>query len=248
MNRLLFYFTLGALLLSCKKEDEPNIPKPSDPQAPSIEFTIVNDASATLQAAYVGSLKHENQIGTYTFYQGVADAKFLNSAQSPATVSQIYCEGHLMERDKDVYHTAGTEEYGVDFGSSVQWEVAGKGDVPSFNYAVPFKVPEIGNLNIRDSINSRDSLWLKIDTESPFTIINDFDTLKISIRGNQKEMTYLLHTLNDSVAFSPSQLVDLGKGPAYVYAEAILIHKKSHQGYPVAYVNKGLFYKSVWIY
>lgn len=248
MNRLLTIFVFGIILLSCKKESNAPIPMPSAPDAPKVKFTMVMDASATLQAAYIGTIKSENQIGTYTFYQGVAHAKFLNASNDPTTVRQISCEGHLMERDKDIYHTAGSEDYGVDFGSSVQWEITGKNDVPNFNYIMPYKVPEIGNVNIHDSINSRDSLWLKIDTESPFTIIGDFDTLKISIRGSQKEMSYLLNTANDSVGLSPSQLASFGKGNAYVFAEAILIHKKSHQGYPVAYVNKGLFYKRVWIY
>ena len=153
-----------------------------------------------------------------------------------------------MKRDVDTYYSSTQNEFGIDFGSTISWNVTGKGDIPDFSMNVDKKVPEIGDLNVQDSINTTDSLWLKIDTDNPFTFITQVDSVRLSVIGKLGNFSYSGTSTNDSVLIIPAVLKTLGLGKAYLKAEVVSYHKKSYQGYPVAFVNKGMFYKPVWLH
>ena len=249
MNFRLIHFAFVLLLIaSCKDEKPDPLPVLPDPEAPEVNIPHIAGSRAVLQASYIGTLKQEPQIGSYTFYEGVAHARFQNDQLNPASVKQVICEGHLLEREMDIYYGSTNNAYGIDFGSTVIWEVKGSSDIPDFTYEVDYKVPEIGDLNVRDSINTLDSLWLRIDTQNPFTILGKVDSVNFSVIGKQAVVNLSVIDPKDSVVISPGQLTQCGKGMAYLKAEAIYIQKKSYQGYPVAFVNKGMFYKPVWLY
>jgi len=235
------------LFLSCKKEEKGTPLLLADPAIPALEFTNVPGVEATLEAAYVSSIKRE-PLGSYTFFEGIARAEFNNNLGQPASAKEVICEGYVLERDLNIYRSATPHDYGLDFGSSVSWEVTGQGSVPAFDEEIQHKVPEIGDINIGDSLNSRDTVWLKIDLDSPFTILGTVDSVQFSITGNASSYNFAVLSPADSVAISPKQLQGCGSGKCYIKAEAIHITKKSYQGYTVAFINKGMFYKPVWLY
>lgn len=247
MNNCLNILLAAIIFISCKNE-KPNLPPIPDPNEPTISLEKVSGAKAVLQATYVSTLKQESQLGTYTFFEGIAHAKFHNTNAQAASVREVVCEGHILDRDKDIYQSSSSNTFGIDFGSATSWAVNGKGDVPSFSNEVAHKVPEIGDLNVKDSLNIKDSVWLKIDIASPFTNIGSADSIRISIIGKSAEFHYAFTSVNDSALITPDFLKRCGQGKAYLQAEAIHYKQKSYQGYPVAFVNKGMFYKPVWLY
>lgn len=236
------------VLLVCSCKDEKPSPTLPDPAAPTIEFTRIKTADATLQASYISTTLKEHQIGTYTTFQGIAQAQFFDSYGKIAHPKSIICEGYILEEGDGVYSSQVEDPQGIDFGSTTNWQITGNGDIPSFNKEVANKVPEIGDINIRDSINSRDSAWLKINLQSAFTFLGNIDSVNFVISGKQHQLRYNISSPNDSIGLSPKDLKSIGAGKIYVKVEAYRIEVEKQQGYTVAYINKGMFYKSLWLY
>lgn len=246
-KRIALICVLALWICSCKDE-KPAPPPIPDPEAPSLDFTLIKSADATLQATYISTISTENIVGTYTSFQGVAHCQFFNKKGDKTLAKDVICEGYTLEEKAGLYKSNIENEQGIDFGSSTSWQVTGQLDVPTFNKEVASKVPEIGDINIRDSIDSRDSVWLKINLQSAFTSLGNIDSVNFSLAGKTHELHYNLATANDSVALSPKQLKSLGTGKVYVKVEAYRIEVESQQGYKVAFINKGMFYKPLWLF
>ncbi|WP_417599657.1 hypothetical protein [Owenweeksia hongkongensis] len=246
-NRIALICAFALIVCSCK-EEKPAPPPIPDPDAPSLDLTIIKSADAALQAAYVSTISKENIVGSYTSFQGVAHARFFDSQGNKTIVKKVICEGYTLEEKGGLYKSNIENEQGIDFGSSTSWQVTGQFNVPTFNKDVASKVPEIGDINIRDSINSKDSVWLKINLQSAFTSLGNVDSINFSLAGKLNDLRYNSASTNDSVMLSPNQLKSLGTGKVYVKVEAYRIEVESMQGYNVAFINKGMFYKSLWLY
>ncbi len=237
-----------ALFVCGCKDEKPLAPPLPDPETPSLEFTVIKSADATLQAAYISTISMENMVGTYTTFQGVAYAKFFDSQGNKIRPKTVICEGYSLEEEGGMYKNKLENEQGIDFGSTTSWQVDGQFSIPSFTKEVASKVPEIGDINIKDSLNSRDSIWLKINKKSAFTFLGKVDSVNFTLSGKLSEMRYNLASVDDSLALVPAQLRALGNGKVFVKVEAYRIEVESKQGYKVAFVNKGMFYKSLWLY
>lgn len=246
MKNLVLLLTLCFVITSCKDE-KPEIIVP-DPEAPTLDFTFIKTADATLQATYIGTINKEHLVGTYTTFEGIAHAKFLNSAGAKVSPGSIICEGYTLQETDGLLQTKSENEQGIDFGSTTSWQVSGKGDIPGFTKEVLHKVPEIGDINIQDSINIKDSVWIKINHASAFTNLGNIDSVNYRLVGKLGELQYNLSTPKDSVGISSAQLNSLGSGKIYIQVEVYRLEIENQQGYKVAYVNKGMFYKSVWLF
>ena len=247
MRKMAVLLCVFVLLVCSCKEEKPSPPLP-DPAAPTIEFTRIKTADATLQASYISTTIKEHQVGTYTTFQGVAHARFYDSYGRVSLPKSIVCEGYTLIENNGMYSSNIEDPQGIDFGSTTNWQITGNSDIPSFNKEVSNKVPEIGDINIRDSINSRDSSWLKINLQSAFTFLGNIDSVNFVISGKQSQLHYNISSPNDSIGLSPKDLKSLGTGKVYVKVEAYRIEVEKQQGYNVAFINKGMFYKSLWLY
>jgi|SRR5690606_805743 len=248
MSKKILLLGVFAFLIGACKDEKPSPPPIPDPEAPELEFTYIKTADATLQAAYISTISIEHQVGTYTSFTGVARAKFYDLNGIKALPKSAICEGYTLEENGSWLESHTENEQGIDFGSTTSWQVEGRGDVPTFTKEVLSKVPEIGDINIRDSINSRDSTWIKINLESAFTFIGNVDSVNYTLSGKLSELRYNLASANDSIGLSSAQLKSLGTGKIYIKVEAYRLETESLQGYKVAYVNKGMFYKPLWLH
>ena len=246
-KRIVLIYTFALLLYSCK-DDKPHSPVIPDPEIPRVEFTPISTADATLQATYISTIAEVSQVGSITTFEGVAHAKFFDLSGSIAIPKSVVCEGYVLEEKAGSYKSHTESEQGIDFGSTTSWQITGRADIPSFNKEVASKVPEIGDINIRDSINSRDSVWIMINLKSAFTFLGSIDSVNYSLTGRLNELHYNVASANDSIGVSPEELKTLGTGKVYIRVEAYRIEVENQQGYNVAFINKGMFYKSLWLH
>lgn len=233
---------------SCGDDDEPPQDQLPDPKAPEIPFRISQSADATFQATYYSTRVDSGIIGRITFFQGIGFAAFLTENGSLTSPKKIKLEGTELGVSKGIYTNApGKSQQGIDFGSSVLWEVEGRGNIPDFDEEIMSPVPEIGNINIRDSVNSNKPLKLVIDTESPYTSLGQPDSVNYLLVGKRKSLARKTASL-DTVSFTPEEVYSLGLGNAYIQAEAFRYQTRDYSGYEVRFINKGVFNKKVWIH
>lgn len=242
-----YYLVLLVLLaISCKDNPAPTAPIP-DPKKPEIEFTRVKSANATLQATYFSTIEDSGLIGKITYIQGLAYAEFRNPAGQNANPKKIVVEGTTLTREGLYYKSDPGTTQGIDFGSSVSWHITGNDPVPDIDEDIMHKVPEIGNVSFKDSLDASKDLNLSIDINNPFTNLGSIDSVKFRIVGKKTTLSAASNSV-DSIYFSSDKLIELGMGKAYIYAEAFYLEKKSYNGYNVAFINKGVLIKPIWIY
>lgn len=245
--RATFTSLIVLLLLSCedKKDTKPE-PLP-DPDAPAYIFTRLKNANATLQATYLSWPADSGFIGTITFIQGLADATFESTLGVPIKPAEVRAEGERLIESQYVYRNKPGRDQGIDFGNDIIWQASAVSNMPAINEQLNYKVPEIGELTVDDSLNTAEILSLGIDLNHPFTNIGDVDSVNFFLFGKAAKLSYRTASTN-SVEISSEEINSLGKGKAYLMVEAFRFETRTYQGYKVGYVNKGAFYKPVYIY
>ena len=100
---------------------------------------------------------------------------------------------------------------------------------------------------MKDSLSSQVAFNMIIDLNNPFTNLGQLDSISYLIRGKSGSLIKKMGTL-DSAGFSVEELKSLGKGKAYIQVEVYRFEIKTYSGFKVAYVNKGVLNKPIWVY
>ncbi len=239
-------FLFFSILLSCKKEGENPLNLPPDPEKPSIPFREIKTADATLQATYISSIYDSGFIGNITYIQGIAFAQFKSKTGQAAVPKSVKAEAQALELENGIFQSTPVISQGLDFGSITEWEVIGQGDIPDFTENWNAKVPEIGDVNLKDTIEVSEDLWLGIDFDNGFTSLGAVDSIGYLIVGNSGELRQASAS-TDSLLFPSEDLKALGKGRAWIQVEAFRMEPRDFSGYKVLLVNKGVLTKAVWV-
>ena len=219
-----------------------------DPNEPPIKITMLPGCNASLQATYLSHVVDSGLIGNITFTQGWGKAIFHNASYQLQNPSSVSAEGITLKYNKGAYSNNPGSGPGIDFGSQIIWQVKGRQDIPDFNYTVNFKVPEIGNLNVGDSLNSGNDLALIIDSSNPFTSLGPLDSITYLLVGKKASFKIALGKL-DTAHFASADLKKLGIGWAHIQAEAFRAEVRTFEAsYKVGFVNKGVINRKVWVY
>lgn len=237
------------LLFACEKDNTKMISTKSEINEPEIPVSEFKDADATLQATYYSCLRDSNLIGTITDFKGYGKAVFRNQSRQLDHPRRVRVEGTNLADDNGRFTNYPGKTPGIDFGSKVKWEITGLGSrIPTFHDDVMYKVPEIGDVNVKDSIFLEKELVMHIDDENPFTNLgNRIDSLKFTIYGPNTVISKKMPG-NDAVLFKTSEVNGLGEGTGYIQVEAYSVDFKDYDGYRVAFVNKGVFHKKVTLH
>ncbi len=235
------------LLVSCKKEKEEEVPQPKA-ERPSLPLTNVAGTKATLQATYFSTLQDSGALGIITHFAGYGKALLHNLSDNQIATIRVKAElVPLFYKGNHFSNNPGSSQ-GIDFGSEIIWEIDGTGNVPDFTKVLQDAVPEIGDINVGDSINRSEDLALIIDQSHPLTNMRgSIDSVNYQLIGPKSSLR--INTLwGDTVRLNPTQLQQLGKGQMYIQAEAYRQQMESFSGYTVAFVNKGVLLREVWLY
>ncbi len=233
-------------LLSCKKET-PVVEYLPEPKMPAIPFYHFENSDATLQATHYCTLVDSGVVGTLTYIQGIAMADLRTITGQPTSPKSIVAEGASLKASKGIFATDPGNSQGLDFGSIVEWSVTGRNTIPDFTEQIQDRVPEIGDVNVEDSISTNEVLKLIIDFQNPYTRIGTPDSINYRIVG-KKSVLQKKGTTADTAVFEVSDLQLLGSGKAYLQVEAFRWHEREYSGYEVTFVNKGVFTKAIWVY
>lgn len=235
------------LLWSCKKDEGDTPPTLPDPNAPGIKLTTIKGTNSTLQATYFSTIVDSGFIGKITYIQGWAHAYFRSSNGATLKPAMVSAEGTRLTEKLGKYASSPGNTQGIDYGSAVIWQVQQTPLSPAINETLPYKVPEIGDVNLKDSLKATTPCKLIIDNTNPFTNLGSLDSISYLIRGKRGSLLKKMNTL-DTAVFTVDELRQLGTGKAYIQAEAYRYEIKNYNGYKVAYINKGVLNKVVWIY
>ncbi len=246
-NRTILLLLLIALFTGCKKPDGDPGPSLPDPSAPSIKLTTIGGTNSTLQATYLSTIVDSGFIGRITYIQGLGHAYLKSSNGAVIKPDWVATEGVQLREKQGKYSSSPGATQGIDFGSSVIWQVSKTILNPEINEVLPYKVPEIGDVNVKDSLRSSSTFKMIIDLDNPFTSLGKLDSISYLIRGKENSLIKKTDKL-DSVDFSVAELKSLGKGKAYIQVEAYRFEIKTYSGFKVAFINKGVLNKPVWIY
>lgn len=238
---------LACLLFgACKEEKKPE-PDFSPPSAPGIKITTIRGTQATLQSVYFSTIQDSGFIGKITYIQGWGKALVKSTNGATLKPPLVATEGIKLTQKLGVFSNSPAGTQGIDFGNDVIWEVTQTNLNPQINEVLPYKVPEIGDLNVKDTLGLDQPLNLIIDSSNPFTNLGSVDSIFYSIRGRNGSISKKMGTL-DSALFSIEELTSLGIGGAYIQAEAYRYEIKNYNGYKVAFINKGVLNKLVWLF
>ncbi len=235
------------MAVACRKPDDGPEPVIPDPTAPPISLTTIPGTNSTLQATYLSTIADSGFIGKITYIQGWGHAQFKSSNGAVIKPAWVATEGtQLIERFGKYVSSPGNTQ-GIDFGSSIIWDVSETNLSPEIKEVLAYKVPEIGDVNVKDSLNSFFPFEMEIDLANPFTNLGPVDSVFYLIRGKQNSLLKKLGQV-DAVMLSPAELQSLGKGKAYIQIEVYRYEIKTYSGFRVAYVNKGVLNKPIWVY
>lgn len=246
MKTKIILLPLLLLLFACEKEPATTATIPNEVEQPGIPLTEYLNTNATLQATYHSSIADSNLLGKVTVFKGYGKAVFRNGNHQIKLPRRVAVEGTVLTSEKGYYTNYPGKSTGIDFGSSVNWEITGRGsEIPSFNNEVMYKVPEIGDVSVEDSIQLENELVMNIAMKSPFTDLGSgIDSVKYAIYGPNGVIRHKMPGL-DAVLFTTSEINSLGSGSGYIEVEAYSVEVKDYNGYRVAFINKGVFHKKV---
>lgn len=249
MKRLLLITTLTLGLMSCEKDQQMSEPTYKDLEFPKVPVSDYKFADATLQATYQSTLKDNGLLGYSTYYQGLGHAGFRSTAGSFEPCDEVKVEGQPLGTLNSRYEYNPGKDVGIDYGSSVSWEINGAGRIPDITHEVTEKVPEIGDITVGDSLELRKDLQLAVDNDSPYTQLGKVDSLVVRIIGQKGEFERRQGYGEPTIFASSSELETLGKGPAYIQVSAFRVESLDFEGgYKIAFVNKGVFTRKIVLY
>lgn len=243
----IFLLLLGLGLLSCGKDDPTPTPPAPQAKAPPLPFFQYESVRATLQATYRSKRVDSGMIGRITVFQGLGHAVFRDASGNLMAPSKIRLEGRQLSASQGIYRflPQGSAS-GLDFGSEAEWEVTGQGNLPDFSESIAGGVPEIGRLNLEDTLYLDSIPILGIDLSSPYTRLGAIDSVIYRVAGPRNNLIFKTDDLNP-VSLSLAQLQSLGRGQAYLQAEAFRLQDENYAGYPVRFVVKAVFDTGIWI-
>jgi len=249
MKRLIILLSLSLGIFSCEKNQQATAPTYNKIDFPPIPVADYPFVDATLQATYQSTLEDQGLLGEVTLYQGLANASFRSEAGNLEQVEEVSTEGQALNVEDGKYVYNPGNDSGIDYGSTVSWNIMGEGRIPDITHALNQKVPEIGNISLEDSIELRQDLRLTIDNDSPFTELGKVDSLRMMIVG-QKGSIEIRQSFKEPLIFTSSDdLSVLGKGPAYIQISAFSVNTVTFENdYRIAFVNKGVFTREVNFY
>lgn len=248
MKISILYITLFTVLaFSSCKEDEKPAPEPPPVQAPSIHLSKIPGVQSTMQATYYSQRVDSGFIGFITYIQGWATSYYKSTNGATLIPQKVESEGVSLKANKGIFSYNPGNTQGIDYGSAVIWEVSATLHNPYILEEIQQKVPEIGDLNVMDSIPLHENLEVAIDMDNPFTALGSIDSVNYLIKSNYGRVIKR-EGGNTPVIFTPTDLMQIRKGEAYIQVEAFSIIYKTYGSYKVAYVNKGVFNKQVWFY
>lgn len=245
----LTYCLLCAMLVlkSCKDDEKPKAPIAEVP-APGIRFSKVPGVNANMQACYYSELVDSGFIGYITYIKGWAHAQLKTTNGATLVPDTVETEGVALRASKGLFQFNPGDTHGIDYGSAVIWEVSKTLHNPYILENINSKVPEIGDLDVNDTLFLSESLNLSIDLNNPVTSLgSQTDSTVFFIKSNAGTILKRLPG-NATVEISPTELMMLGTGEAYIQAESFRVIIKNYNGYKVAFINKGVFNKKVWFF
>ena len=247
LNKIIILICGLLAVAACREPDDGPPPPVVDPAAPSIKLTTIAGTNSTLQATYFSTIVDSGFIGKITYIQGWGHAYFKSSNGAIIKPQWVATEGTQLNEKLGKYSSSPGNTQGIDFGSSVIWDVSETVLNPAIKEVLPYKVPEIGDVNVKDSLSSQVAFNMIIDLNNPFTNLGQLDSISYLIRGKSGSLIKKMGTL-DSAGFSVEELKSLGKGKAYIQVEVYRFEIKTYSGFKVAYVNKGVLNKPIWVY
>ncbi|MDZ7847462.1 MAG: hypothetical protein U5L96_12195 [Owenweeksia sp.] len=139
-------------------------------------FREFKGVDATLQATYFSTRVDSGLIGLITYFQGIAFAAFRAADGSLTSPGNIHAEGIQLNPKAGVYTNQPVTNQGIDFGSSVAWDIMGRNSIPDIDEDLAGAVPEIGDLSTGDSASVDSVRKLSIDLQSPYTKLGQIDS------------------------------------------------------------------------
>ncbi len=246
-KRFIQVVLLVIALSGCKEPDDGPEPTIADVAAPSIKLTTIAGTNSTLQATYFSTIVDSGFIGKITYIQGWGHAHFKSSNGAIIKPQWVATEGTQLNQKLGKYSSSPGNTQGIDFGSSVIWDVSETVLNPAIKEVLPYKVPEIGDVNVKDSLKSSAPFDMMIDLNNPFTNLGQLDSISYLIRGKETSLIKKMNVLAPA-AFTVAELKSLGKGKAYIQVEVYRYEIKTYSGFKVAFINKGVLNKPIWVY
>ncbi len=225
---------LSLSLTACKKDEDD--PKDNNDGTTKLgNGTLVAVKSQTVQ---------DSPIGPITIDVGTAVAVFDggNNWSSFADAGNVQVNGESMEKSGNNTYLAtasAANPTGIEFGNTVEWSVEGNtsSNVPAFNHTVTGGFPNVGNVNVDETISKSDGLNL------PITGVSNADSLYVNVSQVVKVLPANASTAN----FSSAELSSVSNGTAIVSIAAVRYTTATYGGNTYYFLTETVKQKSVTI-
>jgi len=240
---------LAFTLFACNKDDDGDDDQPASAAKPSAPQVEISGTSASLIAVQTGSTIDNPIIGPITQFIGTGIGVFFDGNGGFSNAGTVMLEGEELSKQGNNSYilTPGTSNpTGVSFSAPISWGVSGNGSIPSITYNFGNGVPEIGNITPSlSTVKLSDGVTFGVDVGSTYTDLNSPDSIMYNVIGTKNVVTKVLAGNVTSATFTKDEIANVGKGAGYVQIAAYNYTVEDFSGYKVAFVNEGVFTKSV---
>ncbi|MBZ0241594.1 MAG: hypothetical protein K8F24_00120 [Bacteroidales bacterium] len=224
---LAFFLVAGLTLASCNKKDDDN-PDP-DPN-PGTENPTPQLGAGTLVAVKTLNTT-DTPIGPITTQLGLGVAAFSSDNwASFLDAGSVQLDGNALTKNANnsyVFMPSVTNPMGIEFGSTVVWDVAGNGSIPAFSHTVQIPFPSLGAITSSTDVSkSGYTLSVASVSNADSVYFQVGDVLKV-IAGNAR-----------SCEFSASELSGLGTGQSIIQVAPYRISNAQYGGKTFYFINE----------
>jgi hypothetical protein len=222
-------------LASCKKDDDDKGGKDDDTTLKLGEGTLVAIKTQSIQSTPIGDVTVDIGTAVAVFSAGSNWSSFADAGTVEVNGSAL----QKFNNNSYAFTPGAANPMGIEFGNSVQWTIAGNSasGVPAFNHTVSGGFPNVGNVNVDETVSKAAGLNL------PITGVSNADSLYVNIN----EVVKVLPANASSANFTASDLSSLSNGTAVVSIAAVRYTNANYGGKTFWFLNETVKQKTVTI-
>ena len=223
---LAFFLVAGLTLASCNKKDDDN----PDPNNPGNQNPTPQMGAGTLVA--IKTLNStDTPIGPITTELGVGVAVFSSDNWVTFTdAGAVKLNGNALSKQANnsyIFTPSLTNPMGIEFGSSIVWDVAGNGSTPAFSHTVQTPFPSVGAITSSTDVSKAGYTLSVASVSNADSVYFQVGEVVKAVAGNASSYT-----------FSASELSGLGTGQSIIQVAPYRLSNAQYGGKTFYFINE----------